>query len=159
MTTAAPSAVKGRVLKIKFAELVSLVGGQEAAASLCRVSQSQIQRCCSLHDAQADDYPAVDVVRDLEAAAGQALVTEALAMMADVALIRLPSVARPSDLLSALSDLSREASELTSAICTGFHDGKFCELDARKARSECEDVIARAAQMRALLDIIIGDKE
>lgn len=152
-----PSAVRERKLKIAFGELVGLVGGVEAAASDCRVSKSTIARYASLSPADAECFAPVDVVRALEAVAGQAVITTELANMADGVFMKLPSVTRPADLFAALSDLSREASELTAAICAGFNDGKFCDLDAAKARSECDDVIQRAAQMRALLDTIIGD--
>lgn len=152
-----PSAVRERKLKIAFGELVGLVGGVEAAASDCRVSKSTIARYASLSPADAECFAPVDVVRALEAVAGQAVITAELANMADGVFMKLPSVMRPADLFAALSDLSREASELTAAICAGFNDGKFCDLDAAKARSECDDVIERAAQMRALLDTIIGD--
>ena len=153
-----PSAVRERKLKIAFGELVGLVGGLEAAAGGCRVGKSTLARYASLSPADAECFAPVDVVRALEAVAGEALVTGELASMADGAFTKLPSVARPADLFAALSDLSREASELTAAICAGFNDGKFCDLDAAKARSECDDVIERAAQMRALLDTIIGDQ-
>jgi hypothetical protein len=151
------SAVRERKLKIAFGELVGLVGGLEAAACDCRVSKSTLARYASLSPADAECFAPVDVVRALEAVAGQPTVTSALAIMADGAFMKLPSVARPADLFAALSDLSREASELTTAICAGFNDGKFCDLDAGKARGEVDDVIQRAAQMAALLDTIMGD--
>jgi hypothetical protein len=154
-----PSAVRERKLKIAFGELVGLVGGVEAAASDCRVSKSTIARYASLSPADAECFAPVDVVRALEAVAGQAVITAELVNMADGVFIKVPSVTRPADLFAALSDLSREASELTTAICAGFNDGKFCDVDAAKALSECNDVIQRAAQMGALLDTIIGDKE
>lgn len=158
MAAIVTSAVRERKLKIAFGELVGLVGGLEAASGDCRVSKSTLARYASLSPADAECFAPVDVVRALEAVAGQAVVTAELANMADGAFMKLPSVARPADLFAALSDLSREASELTSAICAGFNDGKFCDLDASKARGEVDDVIERAVQMRVLLDTIIGDK-
>lgn len=157
MTISAPKSVKRRMLKVAFEELVDLVGGQIPAEANCRASQSSIQRWGSTTPDNEERFPPLDVVRDLEAIAGDAVVTKMMASMAGLTVVTLPSVARPADLFTALSDLSREASELTAAICAGFNDGKFCDLDAAKARSECDDVIERAAQMRALLNTIVGE--
>lgn len=157
MTVSAPKSVKRRMLKVAFEELVDLVGGQISAEANSRASRSSIQRWGSTTAEHEERFPPLDVIRDLEAVAGDPVVTKMMANMAGLTVVALPSVARPADLFAALSDLSREASELTAAICAGFNDGKFCDLDAAKARSECDDVIERAAQMRALLDTIIGD--
>jgi hypothetical protein len=153
-----PSAVRDRTLKIAFAELVGRVGGLEAAAGLCAVQKSTLSRYASLSPSDSDFFARIDVVRALEAVAGEAIVTSALANMADGTFVKLPSVARATDLFSSLADLSREASDTTAAICAGFNDGKFCDLDAAKARREVDDVIARATQMRVLLDTIIGEE-
>lgn len=151
------AALRARKLKIAFGELVARVGGIEAAASLCRVGKSTIARYASLSPADDECFVPVDVVRALEAVAGEAIVTSELASMADGAFVKLPSVARPADLFSALAALSQETNDTTAAICAGFNDGKFCDVDAAKTRAEVDAVIARATQMRALLDTIIGD--
>ncbi len=159
MSALVTAALRDRKLKIAFGELVALVGGLEAAASTCRVSKSTLARYASLSPADAECFAPVDVVRALEAVTGQAVVTSELACMADGTFVKLPSVARPAELFGALAALSRETSDTTTAICTGFNDGKFCDVDAGKTLAEVNDVIARATQMRALLLTIIGEAE
>lgn len=158
MSAVTPAAVRDRALKIAFGELLGLVGGLEAAAGLCRVGKSTLARYASLSPADAECFAPVDVVRALEAVAGEAIVTTALATMADGTFVKLPSVAHPADLFGALAALSREVSDTTTAICAGFNDGKFCDVDAGKTLAEVDDVIARATQMRALLLTIMGDQ-
>ena len=158
MSALVTAALRDRKLKIAFGELVALVGGLEAAASLCRVGKSTLARYASLSPADAECFAPVDVVRALEAVTGEATVTSELATMADGTFVKLPSVARPADLFGALAALSREASETTTAVCAGFNDEKFCDVDAEKTLGEVDDVIARATQMRALLLTIMGDQ-
>lgn len=158
MVAVTPAAIRDRALKIAFGELLGRVGGLEAAAGLCRVGKSTLARYASLSPADAECFAPVDVVRALEAVAGEAIVTTALATMADGTFVKLPSVARPTDLFGALAALSREVSDTTTAICAGFNDGKFCDVDAEKTLGEVDDVIARAAQMRALLLTIMGEQ-
>jgi hypothetical protein len=159
MSMSAPKAVKGRMIKAAFEELVGRVGGQVPAEASCRVSQSTIQRYCSTLDEHAALFPPADVIRDLEAVAGEPIVTSMLAGLAGYTIVREPNVAAPSkDVFAALADLSREMSDITTAVCTGFNDGKFCDVDAARTIREVNDVIERAAQMRALLQSIAGDR-
>lgn len=159
MNALVSATLRDRQLKIAFGELAGRIGGVEAAASLCRVSKSTIARYASLSPADAECFAPIDVVRALEAVAGDPIVTSALAVMADGTFLKLPAVSRPADLLSALAALSQETSETTAAICAGFNDGKFCDVDATKTLREVDDVIARATQMRALLLTISGEVE
>ncbi|WP_430636387.1 hypothetical protein [Sphingomonas hankookensis] len=90
MTTLASRAVKGRMLKERTGELLAAVGGLEAAASYCRVSKTQLGRYASLSPADADTFAPIDVVRCLETAAGQPIVTEHLAADAGGAFVVIP---------------------------------------------------------------------
>ena len=157
MSVIASDAVKGRMLKIKFGELVGRIGGLEAAASFCRVGKSALARYASVVQADAECFAPVDVVRDLEALAGEPIVTTTLCAMADGVFVAVANApAGTGDLLGMMSTLSSEFNDTTRAICTGFADGKFCAVDAEKLERELDDTIRVAVNMRALARLIQG---
>lgn len=157
MSVIASDAVKGRMLKIKFGELVGRIGGLEAAASFCRVGKSTLARYASIVQADAECFAPIDVVRDLEALAGEPIVTATLCAMADGVFVPVPSApATAGDLLTMMSKLSGEFNDTTGAICAGYSDGKFCAADATKLERELNDVIRVAVGMRALTRSIHG---
>lgn len=160
MTMIASTAVKGRILKVRFGELVAKVGGIEAAASLTRVGKSAIARYASLNPAEAECFAPVDIVRDLEAVAGEAIVTAALCTMADGTFVALPDApATREDLLTLLARQAKEQSDTTAAICAGLADGKLDAADAEKILAELDQLIRVSAHMRAeLLTIMKGDQ-
>ncbi|MDP1026373.1 hypothetical protein Q5H91_04045 [Sphingomonas sp. KR1UV-12] len=158
MSVIAPDAVKGRMLKIKFGELLALAGGVEAAAGFCRVGKSALARYASLTAADVDFFAPIDVVHDLERLTGRPLVTCQLATLADGAFVALPTVpAGAGDLLGAVGQLSVEFSDATNAVCEGLKDGKFCTVDAARLEKEADDVIRVAVGLRALARAIKGE--
>lgn len=159
MSMIASDAVKGRMLKIKFGELVSRCDGLEAAASFCRVGKSTLARYASIVPADAECFAPIDVVRDLEALAGEAIVTSTLCVMADGVFVAVPSMpATTGDLLAMMAALSGEFNDTTRAVCNGLADGNFCAVDAEKLERELDDVIRVAVGMRALTRSIHGGK-
>lgn len=157
MSVIASDAVKGRMLKIKFGELVGRIGGLEAAASFCRVGKSTLARYASVVHADAECFAPIDVVRDLEALAGEPIVTTTLCAMADGVFVPVSNVpAGTGDLLGLMSKLSGEFNDTTRAVCSGLADGNFCPVDAKKLESELDDVIRVAVGMRALARSIRG---
>ncbi|WP_230769514.1 phage regulatory CII family protein [Sphingomonas sp. Leaf4] len=158
MTALASRAVKGRMLKERTSELVARVGGLEAAANFCRVSKTALGRYTSQSPADADYFAPVDVVRCLETAAGEAIVTAHLASEAGGVFVAVPDVsASGADLLQLLSEQSRESSELTSAICTGLADGILTGAEGRRIMREAEQLAAVAMRMRAEVALIVGE--
>ncbi len=158
MTTLASRAVKGRMLKERTGELVAAVGGLEAAASYCRVSKTQLARYASLTPSDADYFAPIDVVRCLETAAGDPIVTEHMASEAGGVFVAVPDAPIGSvDLLRLLAAQSKESSDLTAAICAGLADGKLDSAEARKAMEEAEQLARVAMQMRAELAHIVGE--
>lgn len=158
--TAATRAVKGRMLKVGFGELVGLVGGIEAAAACCRVSKSMVARYASLSPADDTYFAPIDVVRCLEAVAGEPVVTQLLALEAGASLVIVPDTsATEGDLLTLLARQARESGELTTELCTGLADGKLSAAEARKAMKEAEQLAQVAMQMRAVLSIIVRDEQ
>lgn len=117
-------------LKEAVAALVEAAGGQAAAAELLGVSRSQVQRYTD--PAEPGVSMPLHHIAGLEAAAGQPLVTEALAYRAERLLFLLPE----SDLLKAgglgvdLAALGREASDVFARGAEFLADG---QLDAREA--------------------------
>lgn len=160
MSVIASDAVKGRMLKIKFGELVGRIGGLEAAASFCRVGKSTLARYASTVQADADCFAPIDVVRDLEALAGEPIITTTLCAMADGVFVAVPSApAGTGDLLTMMSALSGEFNDTTRVVCAGLADGKFCPVDAAKLERELDDVIRVAVSMRALARSIHGGEQ
>ena len=157
MSVITSDAVKGRMLKIKFGELVGRIGGLEAAASFCRVGKSTLARYASIVQADAECFAPIDVVRDLEALAGEPIVTATLCAMADGVFVAIPNTpAGTGDLLAMMSALSGEFNDTTRVVCAGLADGKFCPVDAAKLERELDDVIRVAVGMRALARSIHG---
>lgn len=158
MTIFVSAAVKSRMLKLKFGELLGRIGSLDDAVPFCRVGKSALARYASTGAADAEFFAPIDVVRDLEALAGAPIVTSILSEAADCVLVPVPSVtASGGDLLAMMSTLSGEFNDTTRAICTGFSDGKFCPVDAEKLERELDDTIRVAVNMRALARSIQGD--
>lgn len=160
MTIAAQRAVRDRMLKVRFGELLALIGGSREAAGFCRVAHSVLSGYASLSPGEADRFPPIDVIRDLEAVAGVPIVTMHLAVEAGGAFVEVPAVpATGADLLTLLAAQSREGSDLTDALCLGLADGRVCAADARKAREEVRQLVRVAMQMDAELALIVGEVE
>ena len=160
MTIGAPNAVRDRMLKVRFGELLARVGGSREASGFCRVAHSVLSGYASLSPADAERFPPIDVVRDLEAVAGEPIVTMHLAVEAGGVFVEVPSVqATGADLLTLLAAQSREGSDLTNALCLGLADGRLCGADARKAREEVRQLVRVAMQMDAELALIVGEVE
>jgi hypothetical protein len=159
MTIAAQKAVRDRMIKVRFGELLAEIGGAREASAFCRVNHSILSGYASLSPADAERFPPIDVVRDLEAVAGKPLVTMHLAVEAGGAFVEVPAAeATGADLLTLLAAQSRESSELTNALCLGLADGRLCAAEARKARDEVQQLVRVAMQMDAELALIMGEQ-
>lgn len=156
MSALVAAAVRGRMLKLAFGELVARCGGVEAAAGFCRVSKSTLARYYSLGQPDAECFAPVDVVRDLEALVGEPIVTRSLATMADHALLRIPSLpARRADLLAILAEASAEHAQLTQKVCAALADGKVESAEAAAMLAEIDDNFRVLATMRAAIATIL----
>lgn len=159
MTVVASTAVKGRMLKIKFGELLARAGGLEASASFCRVGKSTLARYASTSPADAECFAPIDVVRDLEALVGEPIVTATLCSMADGVFVALPpEPATRGDLLQLMAAQAKEQSDVTSAICAALADGTVTPAEAAIALAEQEQVIRLAATLRAELMTIVEEQ-
>lgn len=119
MTIFASAAVKSRMLKLKFGELLGRIGSLDDAVPFCRVGKSTLARYASTGGADAEFFAPIDVVRDLETLAGAPIVTSILCEAADGVFVPVPSVAASGgDLLAMMSTLSGEFNDTTRAICS-----------------------------------------
>jgi hypothetical protein len=101
-------------LKSKFRRLLDLCGGIDGAASSTRIARSQLHNCGSATTAQ---FPTIDVVLDLERAAGEPIITAELAAAHNMALVpRKAGTAEPAQATDILSLNARVASEMGDVL-------------------------------------------
>ena len=153
--TIAPAGVRGRMLKLTFRDLIAACGGVEAAAACCRVGKSMIANYASLVPAHAESFAPIDVVQCLEAIAGEPIVTRLMASEAGGVFVALPDApADRGELLGLIAAHAREASDMTTAICTALADGHVGQAEATMARRTVRDVLAVVAALDAELKLL-----
>lgn len=140
-------------LKRATADMVKGVGGLEAAASFTRVGKSMLAEYGSIN--RPDCFAPIDVIADLEPLArersGWPHVTQALCKAMGGTFVPEPDApVGEADLLFTMSRLSKEFADVTTALCTGLADGRWCERDGAELAAQLEDVIRVTIQMRAL---------
>jgi hypothetical protein len=141
-----------KIAAIKTAtwRLIDEVGGLEAAASVCRVSVPVLSEYQSRN--KPDRIIPVDVVVALERVAGKAIVTEALARMAGLALTNPDASAAPR-LDVTMAAIAGGAGQLTADYVAARADGV---LDA----AERAALVERAAAVhRATGEFVAGLSE
>ena len=75
-------------------------------------------------------------------------------------LIPVPTVrATRETVLTLLGQQSKEASDLTGALCAGLADGTLCGDDARKAHAEAQQLLAVIFAIVAELELIIREDQ
>ena len=77
-----------------------------------------------------------------------ALVVEALADRAGLAVVALPSAGASGDDLRSLATAQREASEAITAALLAVADGHITRSEGAKLESECDEAIARLLAVR-----------
>ena len=150
---------RNAALKTAFRLLTNACGGLDAAAAACRAHRSTLEQYYSARPECHTVFPALDVVADLEAAAGQYLVTEALMRLATgpAAVMTVPLDGR------ATVTVAPSVAEAARALDAAQHadaDGRLsdAELDVllqhlQRTRSQVDQVterlIAEKAKRRA----------
>lgn len=79
-------------LKAAFRRLVQTVGGSAEAGRITRVGQQAVDRYGSVNDDHRERFAPLDVIADLEAECGDAVVTRVLAEMSGHVMVALPVV-------------------------------------------------------------------
>lgn len=132
-----------RALKALFRVLLQRCGGLDAAAACVRVGRSQLANYTDMH---SDQFAPVDVVAELEAVAGEPVVTADLARRAGC--ILLPVVDHAEGRLGQdMAQLGREVGEVFAAYAESLsHDGQMDPAEAERVERELADVVRVATR-------------
>jgi hypothetical protein len=131
-------------LKAASRDLIEACGGVTRAAQCTRIAASQLSRACSDHESQ---FLPVDVVADLEAECGQAIVTGALAALQHLSVTSRPRSVRTSDHVRCIGEVSREFADFVQVQSSAAADGVVDRKESAAALKEIDDL------MRVLSDV------
>ena len=134
-----------------FRTLVRLCGGPSASARIARVSQQQISRYMSSDPEHATQFPALDVIADLEAECEQPTVTRLLAEMEGFVLVPMPKAASMCDsmeLIARVSTVLSEVSDVSGGVADALKDGHITHAETKKLHKE----VLEAQEALAALD-------
>jgi hypothetical protein len=119
------SATEVAAMKTASRALVTLLGGVDAAALVCRYGPSALSDGYSLH--RTDKTLPLDVVADLERVAGQPLVTAVLARMAGCALVPMSPGGLPE--AQCIAEIGRQSAEVFAAWAAAMTDDALSDAD------------------------------
>lgn len=123
-----------RRLALLTRNLIKACGGLEEAEHACRLSKSQLQRCC---DAGAEQWLPLDALAALEAYCGQSVVSAALH--------------EQSPKLSAIRTLMDEAMEAAEAAVDLQRAARVATTDGDLSPRERDDLRQRVIEARSQL--------
>jgi hypothetical protein len=146
------------VLKAATAQLLYKVGGPEAASLVCRASVQVLYEYMSIN--RVDRVIPVDVVLQLEAYAGEPIVTGALARLQGRTLATPDAAAVPA-IGRSVAALVRHAGEVGAQYLDASADGRIdpgeraaLMQQAEKAAAALQDVVAALAGEAAALRVV-----
>jgi len=135
-------------LKVASRLLLADMGKLEVAAMACRLGSSQLADCASAH--HPERALPIDVVLQLEQAAGTHPVTSALALLQGCLVV--PIEARGTgDLGALLAKLGREVGDVFSASAAALADGRVTEAERATLARELAEMITAGQQALAAL--------
>jgi len=137
-----------RALKTGFRVLVQHAGGLEAAAAASRLNKTHL--AASYEQVEINRFPALDVVADLERAAGAPVVTKLLAGMHGLALVHVEPINGCA--ISAIASVGEKASKFFADFARAMGDGVITESERLKLLQEMLDVVAVATEAAAILE-------
>ena len=141
-------------LKAAARVLVSRIGGLDAAAAGTRVGRSNLADYGSVN--QPERFVPADVIADLEAAAGEPLITAVLARAAGFELVRLGGNGGPVDVVGPLSQMAWRAGSALATAIAALADGR---IDAGERVMLIEQLSALQGQVRAALAALVAAQE
>lgn len=146
--------VARHALKRATDEMLSALGGQTKAAPHTRVGQSTLSTYASRFN--QDAFAPIDVIADLEPltrdADGFPFVTRALCAVMGGVFVPLPDVpASDADMLTMMGRLSKEAGDVTQAICAALSDGRVDRVEQSNIRSEVRQLLEIAVALDAIV--------
>lgn len=130
-------------IRVACATLVKKVGGAEAAAVVTGLSHSHVWRCVQIADNGAADWLRVDSVADLERAAGDPVVSRAMAE------ICADHGGAPGDPEQKFLRLIKGMGDLSAALADADADG-------RRTPAELQSLIREAGRVSQKLGAFIG---
>jgi hypothetical protein len=135
-------------------DLLAACGGGRRAASLTRADEPRLSRYGDRHC--HDRWAPVDVIADLEADAGEPIVTRALAALSGHALVpvRAEGAALPAraDWIGQLATVAREGGDVVGALGEALaDDGEVDAAEASRLRREVREQMDALAVLDALL--------
>tara|TARA_R110002110_G_scaffold64634_3_gene178552 strand:+ start:99 stop:653 length:555 start_codon:yes stop_codon:yes gene_type:complete len=150
-------------LRIKAAsrELYTLAGGLERAAAGTRVAKTKLQGAGSSSPEHETVFLAADVIADLEAAAGEPVVTRELAHLAGYELYCLPRPDADEKWVGLLGEISGEAGEIIAKLAEALRDDGI--VTAREVRQldligQTDDALRALVRLREAL-VVTADAE
>lgn len=136
-----------RALKTAFRVLVARCGGLEAAAAATRVSKTCL---AASYDGNAQDrWPAIDVIADLETAAGEPVLTKMLAAMHGYALVHVNPL--PGSELRAIAAVGERSAEVFAAFTHATADGALTAAERQALYQKLLDLVTVASDAAAKL--------
>lgn len=144
-----------RALQALFGELLDRVGGVHAAAAALHYPASHLSEAANL--AQPGRGPRADHVAELEAIAGEPLVTAQLARMAGCTLLPLPHAEGNDG--AALAAVLRNAGELGGQVAAALSDGRLSAEERAALVAGCDTLGRAVAHARAVLAAGLGGEE
>lgn len=127
-------------LKSATRRLVKMAGGAESAQHITRVKASALSRFGSTSDEQ---FIPVDVVADLEADCGSAVVTAALAEILGLSLVAVTDQCANAKTLSAadITAMMKRDADLAHEIIDALADGEMSGTEAESIVGQAERAI------------------
>ncbi|WP_020178064.1 phage regulatory CII family protein [Methylopila sp. M107] len=136
-------------LKAATKRLITLVGGLEAAARITRVGHQQLSRYQSRE--HADQFMPIDIVADLEAEAGEAVVTKVLADLANCN-VTSRDEGETEPLGRHLARIAKENADLVAALAIAMSDGKLDDTERATLRAELHAAMDALNRLFGALD-------
>lgn len=141
-----------RDLKTTFAELVGLLGTQSQVArlALTRGEQTDLSRWSSTNDEHVTvtaRFAPIDVIADLESAAGKPLVTRYLAQLQNCLLVPLPVGIADGAIAERTGRSAKEFGDVMIRIGDAVRDGRITPEEVPGILREIRDVMVELAAL------------
>lgn len=133
-------------LKGATADLLDANGGETDAAGRTRVGQTDLSRYQSRNGDHALRFMPIDVVADLEDAAGTPVVTRVLATMADCLLVPLPK-GHGGEVAVKTGRTAKEFGDVMTRVGEALADGEICEAEADGILTELRELMLACAAL------------
>ncbi len=133
-------------LKAATRQLVSAAGGGNEAAKVTRVSQQVLSGYGSLGAEHAERFAPLDVIADLEAECGQAIVTRKLAELSHCLLVQLPTGCSHAAVTERSGRSAHEFGEVMAGVFGALaNDGRITADEAQPILNDIRELMLELA--------------